>query len=859
MSATGAFLLLAAAALFVAVQWDHLGDEVKLGILAACTGGFLLGGRRLRRVLPATGSVVFHLGALLLPLCVATVALHQGVDWQHLLLVEGLLAAPVFAVLARSERSTVLRWACGAGVVVLCAGIGATTAVPAAIALVLASAIAEAMGRRRAALAWAATAGLAPAVALATHAVVGAGLGDPLVVRASLARLGEVGLSGNLPLAAGIGAGLIAALVIAHQARRRNEAGLLALAGVCAVVGGASSWVALAPGVEASCLGFASLFLLAEVAALLTRPDPFWARPAHLAAGGAEMLAGVATAGAAVAWWPLLALFGPVPPSAVPILVGALTGAGWFLADLRRRPADRTPPGIALLLGSGWPPAVPAMAASLIAGVAIGTRSADLTAASLVVVAALAVVSARPAAHVVAAVAAALAPLIADSPPLALVTGAVGAVLVAWAAELRSRTASPFATTATAATWATAAAALVPVATALAAAWDSVPAMVLVPGAATVAWIVALVLDRSPEGPFRHLALVGRLGAVAVLGLAAFVPPGPIALTAALLTVLAVVDASRRHDQLVAYLTALTGPVAVTATGLLLGWPAGSVGIACAVLGVLAAIPVVWSVSAAPLGRRRPVDRGLATSASADQPRSGRSGGLTAWSARWQGPLLAVTISSASAGLGLAAADPRALGVTLMLVGGLIVAVTLGQRETAASLAGAALVTVGAWVELAAFHIDAIDLYAVPIGAALLAAGMVARRPGPDGSDAPRSEVTSWVAYGPAVALLAGTALVVRMTGGGWPHAVGVGLVAVVAVVTGGARRLAAPLLLGTGFLVALTVHESLALSAQVPTWAWLALGGVTLVGAGILLERRETGPLEAGRRIVDVVHDRFG
>ena len=79
VTGTGAFLLLAAASVFVAVQWEHLSDVVKLAILGALTGGFLLAGRHIRRDLPATGGVLFHLGALLVPLNVATIAIHASI------------------------------------------------------------------------------------------------------------------------------------------------------------------------------------------------------------------------------------------------------------------------------------------------------------------------------------------------------------------------------------------------------------------------------------------------------------------------------------------------------------------------------------------------------------------------------------------------------------------------------------------------------------------------------------------------------------------------------------------------------------------------------------------------------------
>lgn len=55
-----------------------------------------------------------------------------------------------------------------------------------------------------------------------------------------------------------------------------------------------------------------------------------------------------------------------------------------------------------------------------------------------------------------------------------------------------------------------------------------------------------------------------------------------------------------------------------------------------------------------------------------------------------------------------------------------------------------------------------------------------------------------------------------------------------------------------------MTVLESLTTLAGVPTWAWLAAGGATLLCAGVALERSATSPVEAGRRLVDVVDDRF-
>ena len=159
----------------------------------------------------------------------------------------------------------------------------------------------------------------------------------------------------------------------------------------------------------------------------------------------------------------------------------------------------------------------------------------------------------------------------------------------------------------------------------------------------------------------------------------------------------------------------------------------------------------------------------------------------------------------------------------------------------------AAPAVAGVWLHLSTARVESVDLYALPVAALLWLVGTRVA----DG-DAP-----SWVTHGPAVALAGGTALAERIGGGGGGHAV-------LAGASPGRRRrgrrptVAAPLLLGTGLLVALTVHETTAVTAGVPTWVWLATGGTLLVAAGLAMEHHELSPVETGRRLVDVVQDRF-
>jgi hypothetical protein len=84
------------------------------------------------------------------------------------------------------------------------------------------------------------------------------------------------------------------------------------------------------------------------------------------------------------------------------------------------------------------------------------------------------------------------------------------------------------------------------------------------------------------------------------------------------------------------------------------------------------------------------------------------------------------------------------------------------------------------------------------------------------------------------------------------------GTVSITAVIIGGSRRLAAPLLLGTALLVAHVGYETLAVTAAMPTWVWLAIGGSVLLVAGVVMERHDTGPIESGKRLVDVVRESF-
>jgi hypothetical protein len=201
-------------------------------------------------------------------------------------------------------------------------------------------------------------------------------------------------------------------------------------------------------------------------------------------------------------------------------------------------------------------------------------------------------------------------------------------------------------------------------------------------------------------------------------------------------------------------------------------------------------------------------------------------------------------------GLELAASEPSALASAVMIVGLLMVTAGLLAHRTTVAHLGAAIATAGLFGHLRLAGVDASEWYLTPIGVQMLVAGWQLRR---------RDHVSSWVAYAPPIVFLGGSALVERIAGGPAEHALYCGAIGVLAVAVGGWRRLSAPLVVGTALLVAVSVHESLSSLAGVATWMWFALGGLALVAVGVALERSDQGPVEAGRRLAEVLGERFG
>lgn len=827
VTATGAFLLFVAAALFVAVRWDTLGQPARLAILTGVTGAALVVGTTTRPSLPVTSRVLTHLGVLLIPVDVAAVAAHVldggGVPtpWAPLLAAAAGSAAVVWGLAGWRLRSTVLQALAVACVVPAAAGVAGTARIDAAPLVAAAAVAALVLDRRRPAVAWAFVAGLAPGLA----AVLDTLDADRLAM--------GVGLGSGIGGVADAVAGLLAAVVVAVVARRDDEPGLLWPAAAAVVFSAGSARAGMTVDADADLLAVAVAFLVIELAALLGRTDPFWSRP----------LAGTATAVEAAGFvvGPLVAvaafgsgLEGPVAAQAM--AVGAVA---WLVGDLRRAAPTRTLGPWLLLVGGGWAPAAPLAALHALAAVGAATDSGVVIGGAALMVAGVATVSGRPAGLGSAAVLAAVGPAVVGSQSAALapVAGLVGAGVVAAGARLREATGRPDdLTRAGAATLA----ALVPGATAAAASWVDLGATASLAAMVVSWWLVATVLDRSGDtdadtdiatatraGSPLALALLPRMATAVLVAVVALrsLPAVTDPLAAETLVVVAGVALALFGVDLVRAALAdrtpdpqagVASPLALTALVVGIGWEAGVTDGAIGIALALAAVVLT--------GVRQLVPD------------------------TWRGLVLGAASLAGAAGLAATIGAPGEQATVLLLVGGAVLVEAVVARSLPLAAVGVVAVIGGVWGHLAAASVTAADAWAAPVAVALLAAGVLAMGQG----------ASSWVAFGPAVGLLGATAMAERLGGGGAGHALVAGGVGVAAVAVGGWRRWAAPLLLGTALLGALTAVESLQFTAGVPAWAWMAVGGTVLVAFGINLERHETGPVEAGQRVVDVVRTRY-
>jgi hypothetical protein len=178
--------------------------------------------------------------------------------------------------------------------------------------------------------------------------------------------------------------------------------------------------------------------------------------------------------------------------------------------------------------------------------------------------------------------------------------------------------------------------------------------------------------------------------------------------------------------------------------------------------------------------------------------------------------------------------------VPLLVVAGL-------RRERAPVYLGAAgAAALGAtWAWLAAAHVTVAEAYTAPAAAAALAVGVLAWQRGP---------ARSWLALGPAIVLGLGPTLVIGIARDDTTRTVLAAVLALAVVGSGAARRLQAPLVLGSVALLTLAVDTFGPAVVRLPRWLPLAVIGVLLMWIGATFEKRRDSAERATRRLL-----RFG
>ena len=132
LTASGAVLILAAAALFVAVNWSRIPDETKFAGAVALTIAIGVGGALSRTAVPLTARVATHLAALLVGVDALAVARNGQLSGSATLLTVAVALTASTSLLLWLERTAVARWVLVAPVAGAAVGLDGVAAVPVA-------------------------------------------------------------------------------------------------------------------------------------------------------------------------------------------------------------------------------------------------------------------------------------------------------------------------------------------------------------------------------------------------------------------------------------------------------------------------------------------------------------------------------------------------------------------------------------------------------------------------------------------------------------------------------------------------------------------------------------------------------
>jgi hypothetical protein len=147
-------------------------------------------------------------------------------------------------------------------------------------------------------------------------------------------------------------------------------------------------------------------------------------------------------------------------------------------------------------------------------------------------------------------------------------------------------------------------------------------------------------------------------------------------------------------------------------------------------------------------------------------------------------------------------------------------------------VAAAAAEVLAWWLLVSDLRVYTLEAYTLSAAAVALLAGRLALRT--------RPALSSWTAYGPALAAALLPTLASVLVGDDDPmRRLLLGLAAIAVVLAGAHARLQAPVVIGGTVLALVALHELVLVWDLLPRWIPLAAGGLLLVGLAMTLERR--------------------
>ncbi|MFF2215833.1 SCO7613 C-terminal domain-containing membrane protein [Streptomyces antibioticus] len=211
--------------------------------------------------------------------------------------------------------------------------------------------------------------------------------------------------------------------------------------------------------------------------------------------------------------------------------------------------------------------------------------------------------------------------------------------------------------------------------------------------------------------------------------------------------------------------------------------------------------------------------------------------------------VLAVEITGAVAGavaIGLAVFDAPLLALVLALCGVIAAGTAIRPDRRGVGYAAAVLFVLATWVRLAAWQVDLVEAYTLPVTVPALVVGFLRRHRDP--------AVSSWAAYGAGLAATLLPSLAAVQHDPEWLRPLLLGTAALLVTLLGARHRLQAPLVLGGAVLVLVALHELAPYLVQMadalPRWVPPALAGLLLLGVGATYEQR----LRDVRRVREVL-----